>query len=129
MLNDAACALNGCSASLRHFLLQWILLIWGNLSLIPIPQPPEFLEWLFLIFGGIWLKLWKALPKKYSSTHTRTHSPYTYTIYIQFQRFMNLHHESRFGSSRCDSVIMNPIHEDAGSMPALAQWVKDPVLL
>ena len=33
------------------------------------------------------------------------------------------------GSSRCGSAIMSPtsIHDDAGLIPRLAQWVKEPV--
>ena len=38
--------------------------------------------------------------------------------------------QHRFWSSHCGSVVMNPtsILEDAGLLPGLASWVKDPVL-
>ena len=41
------------------------------------------------------------------------------------------HKTKVIGSSPCGLVVMNPtsIYEETGSTPALAQWVKDPVLL
>ena len=42
-----------------------------------------------------------------------------------------LHIHIHIGSSYCGATETNPTssHEDSGSIPGLAQWVKDPVLL
>ena len=44
--------------------------------------------------------------------------------------FLHMIKNEHLGSSHCGSMVTNPtgIHEDAGSIPGLAQWVKDPEL-
>ena len=55
----------------------------------------------------------------------------TYTIIFLYQFSRYSLKEISLRSSHCGSVVMNPtsIHEDAGSIPGLVQWVMDPVLL
>ena len=50
--------------------------------------------------------------------HSTIHTKHTYTKYIHPR------------SSHCGSAVTNPtsIHEEMGSIPGLAQWVKDPAL-
>ena len=52
------------------------------------------------------------------------------TIYTTFCRSKITSKWKGFGSSWCGSVVMNPasVHEDAGLIPGLTCWVKNPLL-
>ena len=55
------------------------------------------------------------------------------TSYLSYSKMLQCSKKkkSQFRSSHCGTAEMNPtsIHEGAGSIPGLTQWVRDPALL
>ena len=106
---------------------------------IGLPSWDGWYKAVYVFQGEFWAALWK--PKCAFNKEGRLVSwPLSGTTFVishwsealmNVYRYLQLNEKREIRSSHCGSVVMNltSVHEGAGLIPSLAQWVKDSALL